>query len=310
MIATAGSDDRVKLGLDLGADHGINYNTQDIRDEVMKLTGGKGVNVLYDNIANPKVLPQAFMALGFSGRLVTAGAHGGPNVTINFAHLYHKQITIIGRTGHQRSRLPKCFAAAAEGKIKAQIEKLLPLSQAAEAHRLVEVGRGDGQDRARSDAWDNAEAAPWTRLNRKVDGKTLLREQCYVCWMTPTDAPPPAGQDRCRSSAPSTSPICSSSNAAACCSPPDRSSTRTGVAPRRRHAARSRAADPRRGRRQIAYAEPYTKAGMRQMTLTPGRRNEGALNVARSASPTAWSRSTDRTYAVLATRDDRASTAP
>ena len=88
VIATAGSDERVKQGLALGADYGINYNTQDIYAEVMRLTDGKGVNVLYDNIANPKVLPQAFMALGFRGRLVTAGAHGGPNVTINFAHLY------------------------------------------------------------------------------------------------------------------------------------------------------------------------------------------------------------------------------
>jgi NADPH:quinone reductase-like Zn-dependent oxidoreductase len=145
VIATAGSDDRVKQGLALGADYGINYNTQDIYAEVMRLTDGKGVNVLYDNIANPKVLPQAFMALGFRGRLVTAGAHGGPNVTINFAHLYHSQITIIGRPGNQPADLPKCFAAAIEGKIKPQIELIMPLTQAAEAHRLMESGEVTGK---------------------------------------------------------------------------------------------------------------------------------------------------------------------
>jgi len=145
VICAAGADDRVKHGLSLGADHGINYNTHDIREEVLKLTGGKGVDVLYDNIANPKVLPQAFMAIGFQGRLVTAGAHGGPNVTINFSHLYHNQITIIGRPGHQASDLPKCFAAAAEGKIKPQIEKIMPLSRAAEAHRLMESGEATGK---------------------------------------------------------------------------------------------------------------------------------------------------------------------
>ena len=59
--------------------------------EAMRLTGGKGVDVLYDNIANPKVLPKAFHALGIDGRLVTAGAHAGPNVTIDFSHLYHKR---------------------------------------------------------------------------------------------------------------------------------------------------------------------------------------------------------------------------
>jgi len=145
VIAAAGADDRVQHGLALGADHGINYNKQDIRTEVLKLTGGKGVDVLYDNIANPKVLPQAFMALGFQGRLVTAGAHGGPNVTINFAHLYHNQITIIGRPGHKASDLPKCFAAAVEGKIRPQIEKVMPLSRAAEAHRLMESGEVTGK---------------------------------------------------------------------------------------------------------------------------------------------------------------------
>ena len=81
VIATAGSDDRVQTGLALGADCGINYNQQDLAAEVMAFTGGKGVDVLYDNVANPKVLPQAFRTIGFDGRLVTAGAHAGPNVT-------------------------------------------------------------------------------------------------------------------------------------------------------------------------------------------------------------------------------------
>jgi D-arabinose 1-dehydrogenase-like Zn-dependent alcohol dehydrogenase len=85
------------------------------------------------------------MALGMNGRHVTAGAHGGPNVMINFAHLYHKKITIMGRTGHRESDIPKCFAAAAEGKLMAQIEKLLPLSRAAEAHRLIESGEVAGK---------------------------------------------------------------------------------------------------------------------------------------------------------------------
>ncbi len=145
VIAAAGADDRVKLGLELGADHGINYNTQDIRAEVLRLTDGKGVNVLYDNIANSKVLPQAFLALGFRGRLVTAGAHGGPNVTINFSHLYHNQIMIIGRPGNHPPDLPKCFAAAVEGKIKPQIERIMPLTQAVEAHRLMETGEATGK---------------------------------------------------------------------------------------------------------------------------------------------------------------------
>ena len=101
--------------------------------------------MLYDNIANPKVLPQAFRALGLGGRLVTAGAHAGPNVTIDFGHLYHHKITIKGRSGYHPPDRAKCFAAAADGKIRAQIEELLPLSRAAEAHRLVESGEVTGK---------------------------------------------------------------------------------------------------------------------------------------------------------------------
>jgi len=123
----------------------VNYNTRDLQAEVMALTGGKGVDVLYDNIANPKVLPKAFHAIGFDGRLVTAGAHAGPHVAIDFAHLYHKRITIKGQPGYHPADVPKCFAAAAAGKIKTQIERILPLSRAAEAHRLVEGGESLGK---------------------------------------------------------------------------------------------------------------------------------------------------------------------
>src|SRR5262249_47567410 len=139
------ADDRVKHGLDLGADHGINYNTQDIRAEVMRLTDGNGVNVLYDNIANPKVLPQAFLAIGFRGRLVTAGAHGAPNLAIHFGPLHPHQIAISGRPGSNPADLPKCFAAAAAGKIKPQIERIMPLREAAAAHRLMESGEVTGK---------------------------------------------------------------------------------------------------------------------------------------------------------------------
>jgi NADPH:quinone reductase len=145
VIATAGSDERVKMGLALGADHGINYRAKDICDEVLRTTGGKGVDVLYDNIANPEVLPKAFHAIGMNGRLVTAGAHAGPNVSIDFFHLYDRRITVRGCPGHERADIPKCFQAAVEGKIKVQIARIMPLSQAAEAHRLMEGDPGMGK---------------------------------------------------------------------------------------------------------------------------------------------------------------------
>ena len=145
VIAAAGSDERVQLGLDLGADHGINYNTHDICNAVMDLTKRRGVSVLYDNIANPKVLPRAFKALGVNGRMVTAGAHAGPEAVIDFHHLYDRRITIMGMPGHRAEDRASCFEAAAEGKIKAQIEHVLPLSRAADAHRMMESREATGK---------------------------------------------------------------------------------------------------------------------------------------------------------------------
>ena len=145
VICAAGSGARAEAGLALGADHAIDYTTKDIRAELLRITGGHGVNVLYDNIANPKVLPQAFLGLGEGGRLVTAGAHGGPVVPIDFFHLYDHRITIQGMPGSRASDLPLCFQAAAEGKIKAPIAHVLPLSKAAEAHRMMESDPGMGK---------------------------------------------------------------------------------------------------------------------------------------------------------------------
>ncbi len=145
VIAAAGSDDRVKMGLDLGADHAVNYNTRDLCDAVLEITKGRGVDVLYDNIANPKVLPRAFKAIGRNGRMVTAGAHGGPEATIDFHHLYDRRITIMGMPGHRSEDRGPCFAAAAAGKIKAQIKHVLPLSRAVDAHRMVEGGEAMGK---------------------------------------------------------------------------------------------------------------------------------------------------------------------
>src|SRR5262249_3702403 len=107
--------------------------------------GGKGVDVLYDNIANPKVLPKAFHAIGFDGRLVTAGAHAGPHVAIDFAHLYHKRITIKGQPGYRPADVPKCFPPRRQARSRRRIERILPLSRAAEAHRLVESGESLGK---------------------------------------------------------------------------------------------------------------------------------------------------------------------
>lgn len=145
VICGAGSSERAQVGLEFGADYAIDYSKQDLLAEVMHITDGRGVDVLYDNVANPKVLPAAFRALGLGGRLVTAGSHGGPNVTIDFSHLYLKRITIRGMPGSKESDLPLCFRAATDGKLKVRIGRVLPLSEAVTAHRMMESNTDVGK---------------------------------------------------------------------------------------------------------------------------------------------------------------------
>ena len=58
VIAAAGADERVKVGLDLGADAGVNYRAQDLTIEAMRITEGKGVNVVFENIGDPDAVSQ------------------------------------------------------------------------------------------------------------------------------------------------------------------------------------------------------------------------------------------------------------
>jgi NADPH2:quinone reductase len=145
VITCAGSDDRAELGRELGADHAINYKTHDLKDELLRITQGKGVDLVYDNIANPATTAKAIDALGFDGRLVTAGAHGGPIVPVNFFHVYDHRITIMGSPASRGEDAMPALNDATAGKMRVLVERVMPLSEAVAAHRLVEASPATGK---------------------------------------------------------------------------------------------------------------------------------------------------------------------
>jgi NADPH2:quinone reductase len=145
VIAAAGADERVKVGLDLGADAGVNYRAQDLTAEVLKITEDRGVDVVFENIGDPALFPKAFAAITRHGRLVTAGGHGGGIVPLDVNHLYHNQITVIGATGETQGDVTMSLQAAAEGRFKVVIDRILPLSQAVRAHEIVAGRAGIGK---------------------------------------------------------------------------------------------------------------------------------------------------------------------
>jgi NADPH:quinone reductase-like Zn-dependent oxidoreductase len=145
VIAAAGAADRVKVGLDLGADAGVNYRAQDLTIEAMRITEGKGVNVVFENIGDPELFPKAFASLARRGRLVTAGGHGGGIVPLDVNRLYQNHLTIIGATGETPDDVTLSLNAAVDGRFKVVVDRIMPLSQAVQAHELIESRTGIGK---------------------------------------------------------------------------------------------------------------------------------------------------------------------
>jgi len=145
VIAAAGADERVELAKSYGADFGINYRTQDLAKEVMKLTDSNGVNIVCENIADPTLWRGAFDAMAIGGRMVTAGAHGGGKVMLDVKTLYLRRLSILGAAGTEPRDVEKALDAARAGKIRAIPWRAMPLSEAAEAHRIVERNQITGK---------------------------------------------------------------------------------------------------------------------------------------------------------------------
>ena len=138
VIAAAGSGERAQSAVELGADACVDYRAADLAAEVMRITDGKGANAVFENIADPDLWPGAFNSLAHNGTLVTVGAHGGGQVELDVRKLYRDGLTIM--SGLYKS-LPgdpdEALALAAAGTYRVSIHAVLPLSQAAKAHRIA-----------------------------------------------------------------------------------------------------------------------------------------------------------------------------
>lgn len=141
VIAGAGSAERVAAAMAAGAEFGVDYRHQDLVQAVLEITDGRGVDVVFENIGDPELFPKAFATLAHAGRLVTAGAHGGGVVALDVRRLYQRRLRVIGGAGSERSDLEAVLAMAEKGQLRPLIGRMLPLQEAALAHRLVEENR-------------------------------------------------------------------------------------------------------------------------------------------------------------------------
>lgn len=154
VIVTAGSDDKCEACLKLGADHAINYKTQDFAEEARKLTGGAGVNVILDMVAGSYVARE-IECLAEDGRLVIIAVQGGIKSEINAGLVLRKRLVVTGSTLRPRPVVFKAAIADAlkknvwplleKGAIKPVIHSVFPAAEAAKAHALMESNQHIGK---------------------------------------------------------------------------------------------------------------------------------------------------------------------
>lgn len=136
VIATAGADGKLAKAKELGAEVVINYREQDFVKEVKAATGRRGVDIVVEHTGEA-TMPGSVRSLAGGGRVVTCGASSGANFSVDLRPLFFKNLAVLGSTMGGRGTLPGILRLAAQGHLRAVIDRALPLAEVAEAHRLM-----------------------------------------------------------------------------------------------------------------------------------------------------------------------------
>lgn len=154
VAVTAGSPEKLEVCAELGAEVLINYRIQDFVEVMNQETGGHGVDVILDNMG-AAYLQRNILTLARNGRLVIIGMQGGVKAEFNIATLLQRNGRVIATSLRGRPRDEKAAICAAVeqhvwplihvGVVKPMIGARMPLSQAADAHRLLESGDVTGK---------------------------------------------------------------------------------------------------------------------------------------------------------------------
>lgn len=139
VIATAGTDAKRALCLELGADEVVDHHAPGWGKEVKRLTDGRGVDVVVEHVG-PATWAESMRAMARNGRLVTCGGTTGPKVEVNLPHLFIKNLSLLGSTMGPREAFADIFQLAAEGALRPVVDRVLPLSDIRAAHAALEAG--------------------------------------------------------------------------------------------------------------------------------------------------------------------------
>jgi putative PIG3 family NAD(P)H quinone oxidoreductase len=157
VFTTAGTEAKLAVCRELGADVGINYRVEDFVERVAEETGGAGVDVVLDNMG-AKYLARNVDALATGGRLVSIGMQGGTKAELDLGKLMRKRGSVHATTLRSRpatGRGSKAEIVAAvrhdvwpdveRGVVRPIVDRRLPMARAAEAHAVVEASEHIGK---------------------------------------------------------------------------------------------------------------------------------------------------------------------
>ena len=129
VIASAGSEPKLAKARELGAHETINYITDDLADAARKLTGGRGVDMVVENVGTD-IFEKSVKALARNGRVVTCGATAGPNATLNVTRLFLAQQTIYGSFMGTKDELLRYMPCFTDGRLRPVVDAVYPLRDA------------------------------------------------------------------------------------------------------------------------------------------------------------------------------------
>jgi NADPH2:quinone reductase len=139
VFATTSSPEKMKSAMDLGAHRVFNYRDADWVNQILEATGGRGVDLVQDNVGSA-TWPHALRLLARNGRLVVCGSHSGTSFTLEIPQIYHRQLRILGSNGGTYHDLTSLLRLVEQGHISPVVDTTLPLDQIHEGHRILEEG--------------------------------------------------------------------------------------------------------------------------------------------------------------------------
>lgn len=151
VLASASSDERLERLKPFGMDHGVNYRRDDLVEQVMKLTGGKGVDLVVDPVGGA-TLPGSLAALGYRGRVSLVGNAGREPMKVDVGSLMGGNRSLTGvflgaeiMTDRVHDMIQDLIEKAARGELEVVIDRTFPLAEAAAAHAYIESRQAVGR---------------------------------------------------------------------------------------------------------------------------------------------------------------------